>query len=132
MHIQKILVTMMVIVLITTACTPTKGLNETSWILTALDNKPVVNDTLVTIKFEKGMTTGGDGCNSYSTTFIQKGHKITISPNIASTMMACPEAIMQQAATYTTMLTQVATYKIDDQQLALLDANGKTLATFTK
>jgi heat shock protein HslJ len=47
-------------------------------------------------------------------------------------MMACPEAIMQQASAYINALTAATTYKMDSSQLTLIDADGKTLATFTK
>jgi len=136
METQKILVALaMVVGLILAACTSTStttnSLNDTGWLLVSLNSQSVVSDTLVTINFENDKITGADGCNRYNTTFTLQGARITVNPNIVTTQIACPEPIMQQAAAYITMLTQAATYTIDGQQLTLLDASGKTLATFT-
>jgi heat shock protein HslJ len=59
------------------------------------------------------------------------GNKITIDPNIATTMMACEEPVMQQAGAYTAALAQAATFQNDGKQLTLIDKSGKELATFS-
>jgi len=129
-------VLLVVIALLLAACTPTStstvSLDGTSWVLLSLNGQPALPDTQVTINFANSKINGTDGCNRYNTSYTEKGNKITVDKNITSTMMACPDAIMQQASAYTSALTQAATYKIDGGQLTLLDASGKTLATFTK
>ena len=136
MQTQKILVALaMVVGLILAACTSTNTstntLNDTGWLLVNLNGQSVVSDTLVTINFENGKINGTDGCNTYSTTYTVNGAKFTVNKDVVTTKMACPEPIMQQAAAYITALTQAVTYKIDGQQLMLLDASDNTLATFT-
>jgi len=132
MQTQKILVALaMVVGLILAACTSTNTLNDTGWFLITLNGQSVVSDTLVTINFENGKINGTDGCNRYSTAYRVNGAKFTVNKDVVTTKMACPEPIMQQAAAYITALTQAVTYKIDGQQLMLLDASGKTLAIFT-
>jgi heat shock protein HslJ len=86
----------------------------------------------VTIKFGECTINGTDGCNSYNASYTLKGGKFSVNKNIASTMMACSEPIMQQSVAYITALKQAARYKIDSRQLTLLDASGKVLATFTR
>lgn len=123
--------------LLLAACVPVPGagsgtLADTNWILATLNGQAALSDTEVTIRFEDGQLGGTDGCNRYSTSYTVSGAQIKLDKNVASTMMACAEPIMGQAAAYITALTEAATYKIDGGQLTLLDAGGKVLATFTR
>lgn len=121
--------------LLLAACVPVPGaavapLADTSWVLATLNGQAALSDTQVTIRFEDGQLGGTDGCNRYSTSYTVDGAQIKLDKNIVSTMMACAEPIMAQAAAYITVLTEAATYKIEGGQLMLLDAGGKALATF--
>jgi len=106
------------------------NLAGTSWILVTLDGQPALKDTTVTLNLDNGRASGSDGCNNYTTTYTADGTTFKIQQPIASTMMACPEPIMNQATAYTKMLEQAATYKADGKQLTLFDAGGKATATF--
>ena len=133
MQARKISVASAVVVgLALGACTSSSTLKDTSWFVVNLNSQSVIPDTQITLNFENGTLNGTDGCNRYSTSYTVNGAKFTVNKDVATTMMACPEPIMQQASAYITALTQAATYRIDGQQLTLLDASGKTLATFTK
>jgi len=125
----------MVFSMILAACSPnstsTNPLEDTSWILTKLNGQPVNSDAQVTINFTNDKVDGTDGCNNYSGSYEVKGNKISFNEDMVSTMMACEEAVMQQAAAYISALIQAETYKIEGQQLTLLDKNGKELAVFT-
>ena len=107
-------------------------LADTRWSLVNLNGQSVGSHPQVSIKFEDSKINGTDGCNSYSTSYTVKGGKFSVNKNIAATMMACPEPIMQQANAYITALTQAAAYKIDGRQLMLSDASGKVVATFMR
>lgn len=117
---------------ISSAQASTNALNQTSWSLTSLNNQSVIQDSRVTLSFENNKIAGTDGCNRYFSAYTLNADKISINKNIAGTRMACPEPIMQQASTYISALTEATGYKIDGQQLLLIDASGKTLASFTK
>lgn len=104
----------------------------TSWILTQLGGNPPLADVTVTLEFTDGQLGGTDGCNSFGGGYQASGETLTVSKELVSTLMACEDAIMQQASAYTAMLIQTATFKIDGEQLVLMDADGKTLATFTR
>jgi heat shock protein HslJ len=121
----------MVFVWALAGCKSTDALNDTNWLLVSLNGQSAIPDAQVTISFEAGQINGTDGCNRYGASYTVNGSKFSVNQNIATTMMACPEPIMEQATAYITALTQAATYKVDNQQLSLLDASGKTLATFT-
>lgn len=114
------------------ADTSGNALNQTGWILTNLNDQSVLPEPLVTINFEEDKIAGTDGCNRYQSAYTLNADKISINKNIVSTMMACPEPVNQQASAYLNALIATTGYKIDAQQLLLLDASGKTLASFTK
>jgi heat shock protein HslJ len=124
------------IALVLSACAPasapTVSLDGTSWVLVSLNGQPALPAPQVTLNFTKNKIAGSDGCNQYSSSYIVKGNSIRIDKNIVSTMMACPDPIMQQASAYTTVLTQAATYKVDGGKLTLSDSSGKALATFNQ
>ncbi|MBN1579729.1 MAG: META domain-containing protein [Anaerolineae bacterium] len=105
-------------------------LNDIGWLLDNLNGQTVISNTQITLDFENGALNGSDGCNQYSGSYTADGERITVNNNIATTMMACAEPIMQQASVYITALTQATAYKVAGQQLTLLDAGGKTLAIF--
>lgn len=136
MQIRKFLAALSIsISLILAGCTSNTSnitLDDTGWVLSSLNGQPTLPDVQVTINFENGTVHGTDGCNSYSTTYQVKDSKFSIDKNIITTLMACPEPIMQQASTYLAALMQAASYKIDGGQLTLLATDGKTLAAFTK
>lgn len=106
------------------------NLAGTSWVLSSLDGNLPAPDTTVTLQFgADGTASGTDGCNQYSTTFTQDGANLTINQPMASTMMACPEPIMNQAAAYTAALATVTGFTASERQLVLF-ARTDIVATF--
>lgn len=103
----------------------------TMWLLTDLDGEAVPPEITVTAMFmEDGSLGGSSGCNNYSTSYTVEGQSLTIDPMIASTMMMCPEPVMQVESAYTTALINVATYEISGDALVLSDAGGAALLAF--
>ncbi len=107
-------------------------LGGTGWSLKSLNGAPPAPGTQVTLNFDVDAFYGTDGCNRYRGPYEVNGERISFKDPIASTMMACPEPIMQQAAAYIEALKQAASFKIADQQLTLLDSNGAVLAIFAE
>jgi heat shock protein HslJ len=105
-------------------------LNGTHWILTELNGAPALSETTVTLNFADGSATGSDGCNNYRAGYVVDGDAITFQPGM-STMMACPEPIMAQTAGFSAALAATSTYTTDGSTLALLDASGTAVATFS-
>jgi heat shock protein HslJ len=132
MQIKQIIIGLAIIGLILTGCASVDPLTGTAWLLQSLDNQTGLSATQVTLKFENGQIMGSDGCNSYSTSYRLNKRNINLNKYIASTMMVCPEPIMQQASAYTTALVQIVAYKIEGQQLSLVDESGKILIVFAK
>ena len=88
---------------------------------------------MVTAVFEEdGLLSGSDGCNSYFTSFETEGEAISISPEIASTLMLCPdEALGTLSQQYFAALTAATTWAIDaGGALELRDGMGALLVRF--
>jgi heat shock protein HslJ len=78
-----------------------------------------------------GKLNGNAGCNNYSATYQIGDQKLTLSP-VVSTQMACPTpaGVMEQETAYLGALQSIASYKIENQKLTVLDAQGKILLIF--
>jgi heat shock protein HslJ len=90
----------------------------------------VMNGTTVTAFFgADGKLTGNAGCNSYNGTYTIDGNKIAIGP-LASTRMACEQAVMDQETAYLNALAKAATYALGKDSLELRDADGALLVDY--
>jgi len=90
----------------------------------------VLNGTTVTAVFSAdGKLSGNDGCNNYNGTYTLDGDKITIGP-IATTRMACEQAIMDQETAYLNALAKAATYTLGKDSLELRDVDGALLVDY--
>lgn len=84
----------------------------------------VQNGTTVTAIFgSDGKLSGNAGCNTYNGTYTIDGDKITIGP-LATTRMACEQAVMDQESAYLNALANAATFNLGKDSLELRDANG--------
>ena len=117
------------------AAQPSVSLEGPNWVLqsyldAAGQTKQALPDTRVTAKFQDGKLNGSDGCNSYFASYEVKGSQITVG-QAGSTMMACsPEEIMTQAAGFYVALATVASFKIEGDQLTLMNAQGNAALVF--
>ena len=76
-----------------------------------------------------GTVSGSDGCNRFSTTYTTTGSTIRVRPTAATTMMACPQPVAQQATAYMQALVLADKYEVRSNMLTLFDGN-KVVATF--
>ena len=76
-----------------------------------------------------GTVSGSDGCNRFSTTYTTTGSTIRIRPTAATTMMACPQPVAQQATAYMQALVLADKYEVRSSMLTLFDGD-KVVATF--
>jgi heat shock protein HslJ len=112
----------------------TAALEGLIWQLTAVnDASGVLADVPAGVEatalFEAGVVGGSGGCNHYSASYTLDGESLTIMPG-SMTMMACPEPQMSVEQQFMAALAVIAFYQISDDQLALLDAGGQTVAAF--
>lgn len=66
---------------------------------------------------KEGTLVGNGGCNNYSGTFQNDGHKLKFGA-IASTKMACPS--MQGESIYFKNLAKISSFSVNDDQLTLI------------
>lgn len=103
---------------------------ETRWRLLELRGKPVKqNKQTANIYFgPANQLSGSDGCNRLVGKYLVSGEALTFA-ELASTMMACMDNT-EQAQVFNTSLSQVSHFKLDQNQLMLLNDAGETLARF--
>lgn len=125
--------------LILSACAPTVSqqgseadLTASVWGLSTLNDQPLVPGTSISAQFTSDGKIGGSaGCNQYNGTYTTSGNKLQVAAPLATTMMACPQEIMDQETTYLAALGEVKTYSITADQLTLSDGNKKNIMVFT-
>jgi heat shock protein HslJ len=104
-------------------------LEGTAWVLSALAGRPLTAGATVTLRFDAGRASGTDGCNRYSSSYTIEGSGLEFGTGGASTQMACPPDVMQQAAAYTSSLAAARSYRVEGGRLQLLGPDGAVLAT---
>ncbi|MBK1720245.1 META domain-containing protein [Thiocystis violacea] len=91
-----------------------------------------VKGSEISLTFDtQGRIGGSDGCNRYMSGFRRDGDTLSIGP-IATTRMACQasDGRAEQARSYASALGRVTAFRIEGDQLTLLDADGGTAAHF--
>lgn len=100
------------------------------WSLTQLNGQPLATGSGISAVFTaEGKLAGSGGCNQYNGTYTISGNSITISP-LASTMMACEQAVMDQEQAYLTALGQAKTYSVKNDRLTLYGEDKSVLAVY--
>ena len=108
-----------------------QNLTENIWLLAELNGEPPLPGTSITADFgEDGTVAGSSGCNSYSTTYAVDGDQIEFGEQVASTMMACEEPVMEQERAYLDALSNSTRFDIVDDDLVLYDVADGELARF--
>jgi heat shock protein HslJ len=108
-----------------------QDLTSKIWLLSELNGKAPITGTGITAEFDQdGKVSGSSGCNIYSTSYTVDGNQLAFGEQMASTLMACPEPIMEQERDYTQALGDTDTYEISNDELILKDTNGNKLARF--
>ncbi|MCX5494963.1 META domain-containing protein [Kaistia dalseonensis] len=101
-----------------------------AWLLTEIGGKPSVATVKTRITIVKdGAVSGTGGCNRISTMAKIDGSTITFEP-ASATMMACPEPAMAQEQAFLKALGATKAWRREGGTLILLDAAGKSLASF--
>jgi heat shock protein HslJ len=119
------------------ACTPMTvssaappPLDRSAWVLSSLPGQPLPAGAAVTLRFDGDRVSGSDGCNRFGGPYAGTGGRLRVGPNLASTQMACPDALRPLAATFGRALAAATGYRIEGTSLVLLDDRGQPLARF--
>jgi putative lipoprotein len=102
---------------------PPQSLAGAEWRITEIAGKPVPADTKVTMAFADGRVAGTSGCNRYFGGF-EAGPGTLKVGQAGSTMMACPEPMMQTEQAFLEALRQVTGFTVSGNSLTLTGASG--------
>ena len=107
---------------------PASLLQGAEWTVDAIDGKPLVTGSQVTLAFAPdGQLSGQASCNRFMTAYRLSGEGLAISP-AAGTRMMCDEALMAQEHTFLGALGQVQSFSIEgDGALLLRTGDGRTV-----
>lgn len=108
---------------------PLVPLDGTAWVLATLPGRDLLAGTAATLQFAASRVSGSDGCNRFSGGFTQAQGALQVA-QLASTQMACPPEVMEQARAVTAAVSGARSYRIAGDTLDLLDAGGTSRATF--
>ena len=81
----------------------------------------------ITIKFYEKKIRGTSGVNKYLAVYVLEGNKLTISPQIITTMMAGPEDAINKESEYLTDLSKAEKIEYIDGKLIITIKDGKQL-----
>lgn len=99
------------------------------WLAEDIEGGGVIDRAQTTLEIaQDGAVHGSGGCNRYSGSAKIDGDKLAFGA-LASTNMACAEALMNQEGKFHAALAKVASFSIDQEKskLTLMDADGKAL-----
>jgi len=110
----------------------TPSLFDRSWIAEDIDGRGVIDNAQSTLSIAPdGRVTGNSGCNRFFAQAEVTGNKVKFG-KAGATMMACPEALMDQERKFFAALEKAASFRIDGQgKLFLVDADGADIARFS-
>ena len=115
------------------ASPPAPPLERTRWRLVHVEDRPVKappspRQAHLVFDADSGRVTGAGGCNRLSGAYERRGDELTFS-KMAGTMMACADGMETEKA-FLRALTKVKSFRIEEQNLELRDADGNVLARF--
>jgi heat shock protein HslJ len=105
-----------------------RSLDGSAWTLAWVPGFELPAQPPATLRFEGGRASGSDGCNRYTTTFTRNGSQLQFGAKAAATLMACPSEVMQVANAVGALLYETRSYRIENDTLTLVGADGKALA----
>lgn len=145
--------TLGVVVLVCTACTPQSGslpitgagqtpeaggnLANTQWRLVSFGEPgvetPVMESSSITLEFDtQGQVDGSGGCNSYSARYEVQGNQLSFG-EITRTLRACEqEGITQQEQNYFQALEVAGRFELDGDHLAIRYDDGQGVLNYVK
>jgi heat shock protein HslJ len=111
----------------------TESLENTYWKLALLGDTPVTaaprqREPHLIFNSENRRVGGSGGCNQLGGSYELGGDRLSLD-SITTTLMACAEG-METERSFLEMLREVSGWRIDGQQLELVDDSGNTLARF--
>jgi heat shock protein HslJ len=92
-----------------------------TWVLDqeASNLEAIAPEYVVTATFDDGRLSGSSGCNRYNTTYTARGSRLGVSPNIASTLIACNQEATHVESSYIARLPTARSFSIRRDRLTV-------------
>ena len=128
MKIAYLTIALIVLALLLVGCGSRAALEDTQWVLVALNGDPPLTNTSPSAEFSADQISGSAGCNHYFGEYTVRDANITIG-DLARTEMYCvdPEGLMVQEDNFLAALESAASYRLVSERFELLDANGSVV-----
>lgn len=107
---------------------PASLLQGDEWAVDEIAGQPIIDGSKVTLAFSAdGRVSGAGSCNRFMGSYTLTGEGLTLS-QMASTMMACEDGLMDQEGRYLRLLEAVSRFDLDAEgTLVLHTAAGDTI-----
>lgn len=106
--------------------TPAASTLAGTWVVEDISGGGIIDDSRVTLDFSEQRVGGQASCNSYQGTWSLEDGQLSIV-DVAVTMMACPEALMNQERRFLDALNSTDGMRIDDTGALFLTSGGDDL-----
>ena len=106
---------------------------DSEWILQSLNGKPLVEDSNITLSFDKGRAGGYAGCNWYGWNYRPSGPTPQV-PEVTITVRLCsePAGVMEQEQEYVEALRQMKAFEVQGDRLLVKDAEDEAILVFQR
>ena len=95
------------------------------WLISSIDEQTVINNAVPTLTFDTNLSLSGQAsCNNFLTRYLIDNKTLGMGP-IKTTRKMCSTELMQQESKLLKVLTIVKRFEVDNDQLTLLDQQGK-------
>lgn len=94
----------------------------------ALNTKILIKKAILELDISNNRVSGNDGCNRFTGKIDKVDTLVLVFSKFIGTEMACPN--MEVSSAINQALRQVQSYKIEDSQLFLYDANKKEVLNY--
>ena len=103
---------------------PSPALPNSSWVATSIDDSPVIDDAQPSLAFDANLNVSGNSsCNRLTGSATVAGKALNFGA-LATTRMACAEALMEQELRFFVALNEVQSWAIDPDSGELLLNNS--------
>ena len=104
------------------------ALSGDEWVIEDIAGSGIIDDSHASLQFmSEGRLAGSGSCNRLIGSYTHDGDKLSISP-AGTTMMACPQALMNQERKLLDLLPRITGYSINPRgSLVLTTRDGKTI-----
>ena len=102
-------------------------LEDSSWILRASEDFPLIKDSKITLVFSNGEMEGFAGCRAYQGQYVADGDKIQFPMLIMLGEVCEGKDLLIQEEKFTTALELATYYQVQDGRLTLFLATGETI-----